>query len=104
VRPQLRFELNQDEFRGCAKSHGRTPSAGATRGVNQETAETLQPLHERSVDARGDPGPRSPDGSSIWEPVVFFLALSPLPLGAFYMSAKLVRRAVKTSDNTVSPD
>jgi MFS family permease len=45
-----------------------------------------------------------PDGSSIWEPVVFFLALSPLPLGAFYMSARLVRRAVKTSDNTVSPD
>ena len=50
--------MNQDEFRGCAKSHGRTPSAGAASGVDEETAETFQPIHERPVDARGDPGPR----------------------------------------------
>src|SRR3989442_4190645 len=55
---QLGFEINQDEFRGCAKTHGRTPSTGAAGGVDQETAETLQPIYERSVDARGDPGPR----------------------------------------------
>ena len=45
-----------------------------------------------------------PDGSSILEPVVFFLVFSSLPLGAFYMSARLVRRARNTSDNPVSPD
>ena len=50
--------MQQDEFRSGAKSHGRTPSAGAARGVDQETAETFQPIHERSVDARGDPSPR----------------------------------------------
>ena len=36
-----------------------------------------------------------PDGSSIWGPMVFFLAFSLLPLGAFYMSARLVWRAIK---------
>src|SRR5216684_4637868 len=55
---QLGLEMNQDEFRRCTKSHGRTPRAGAARGVDQETAETSQPIHERSVDASGDPGPR----------------------------------------------
>src|SRR6266852_248641 len=50
--------MQQDEFRSGAKSHGRTPRAGAARGVDQETAETFQPIHERSVDARVDPGPR----------------------------------------------
>src|SRR5260370_7034985 len=50
--------MQQDEFRSGAKSHGRTPRAGAARGVDQETAETFQPIHERSVDARGDPSPR----------------------------------------------
>src|SRR5258707_15597745 len=50
--------MQQDEFRSGAKSHGRTPRAGAARGVDQETAETFQPIHERSVDARGDPSTR----------------------------------------------
>src|SRR5258708_2052436 len=50
--------MNQDEFRSGAKSHGGTPRAGAARGVDQETAETFQPVHERSVNARSDPGPR----------------------------------------------
>jgi hypothetical protein len=34
-----------------------------------------------------------PDGSPIWEPIVFFLLFSPLPVGAFYLSAKFFRRA-----------
>jgi ABC-type Co2+ transport system permease subunit len=34
-----------------------------------------------------------PDGSSLWEPLVFLLVLSPLPLGAFYMCAKFIRQA-----------
>ena len=45
-----------------------------------------------------------PEGGSIWEPVVFFLAFSALPLCAFYMSAKLFRRALKTNDDSASPD
>lgn len=36
-----------------------------------------------------------PDGSSIWEPVVAVLVLSPLPLGAFYLSGRFVRRAIR---------
>jgi hypothetical protein len=54
----LGLEMNQDEFRGCAKAHGRTPGAGAASRVDQEAAETFQPIHELAVDARGDPGPR----------------------------------------------
>jgi hypothetical protein len=36
-----------------------------------------------------------PDGSPRWEPLVFFLVLSPLPLGAFYICAKFVRQALR---------
>jgi hypothetical protein len=36
-----------------------------------------------------------PDGSSIWGPVVAILVFSPLPLGAFYLSGKFVRRAIR---------
>jgi hypothetical protein len=35
-----------------------------------------------------------PDGSSIWGPLIFLLVFSPLPLGAFYISAKFFRRAL----------
>jgi len=34
-----------------------------------------------------------PDGEPLWEPIVFLLAFSPIPLGAFYICAKFVRRA-----------
>jgi hypothetical protein len=34
-----------------------------------------------------------PDGSSIWGPVLVLLVFSPLPLGAFYICAKFIRRA-----------
>jgi Na+/phosphate symporter len=33
-----------------------------------------------------------PDGSSIWGPILFLLIFSPIPLGAFYISAKFVRQ------------
>ncbi len=36
-----------------------------------------------------------PDGSPIWEPLIFFLVFLPLPIGAFYMSARLIRRAYR---------
>jgi len=36
-----------------------------------------------------------PDGSPLWQSLVFFLALSPLPLGAFYFSVKLLRQALR---------
>lgn len=36
-----------------------------------------------------------PDGSSIWGPLIFLLVFSPLPLGAFYISAKFFRRALR---------
>src|SRR6266436_581026 len=35
-----------------------------------------------------------PNGSSIWGPLIFLLVFSPLPLGAFYISAKFFRRAL----------
>jgi hypothetical protein len=34
-----------------------------------------------------------PDGSGLWGPLLGFLIFSPLPLGAFYICAKFVRRA-----------
>jgi hypothetical protein len=37
----------------------------------------------------------SPDGSPRWEPFVFFLGLSPLPLGAFYICARFVRQTLR---------
>jgi ABC-type Co2+ transport system permease subunit len=36
-----------------------------------------------------------PDGSPLWESLVFLLVFSPLPLGAFYISAKFIRQAVR---------
>ena len=36
-----------------------------------------------------------PDGSSIWGPILFVLMFSPLPLGAFYLSGKFIRRAFR---------
>jgi|SRR6267378_3310597 len=38
---------------------------------------------------------RPPDGSSLWEPLVFLLVFSPFPLGAFYICAKFVRQACR---------
>ncbi|HKW64619.1 MAG TPA: hypothetical protein VJN89_18855 [Candidatus Acidoferrum sp.] len=35
----------------------------------------------------------SPDGSPLWEPLIAVLVLSPLPLGAFYMSVRFIRQA-----------
>src|ERR1700674_1030273 len=55
---RLRLEMNQHEVWSCAKTHGWTPRAGAASGVDQQKAETFQPIHEPAVDARGDPGPR----------------------------------------------
>lgn len=40
-----------------------------------------------------------PDGSSIWGPLLFLLVFSPIPLGAFYICAKLVRQAHKDDRN-----
>jgi ABC-type Co2+ transport system permease subunit len=34
-----------------------------------------------------------PDGSPLWEPLVFLLVFSPLPLGAFYICAKFIWQA-----------
>jgi hypothetical protein len=34
-----------------------------------------------------------PDGSPLWKPLIFFLAFLPLPLSAFYICAKFIRRA-----------
>ena len=34
-----------------------------------------------------------PDGGPLWEPLVFLLVFSPLPVGAFYLCAKFVREA-----------
>lgn len=36
-----------------------------------------------------------PDGSPLWQPLVFFLAFSPLPFGAFYFCAKSIRQALR---------
>jgi CHASE2 domain-containing sensor protein len=40
-----------------------------------------------------------PDGAPLWEPLVFLLVLSPLPLGAFYICAKFIRQARQDSHN-----
>jgi hypothetical protein len=37
----------------------------------------------------------SPDGSPLWQALVFFLVFSPLPLGAFYFSARFIRQALR---------
>jgi len=36
-----------------------------------------------------------PDGSPLWKPLVFLLGFSPFPLGAFYISAKFIRQALR---------
>jgi hypothetical protein len=36
-----------------------------------------------------------PDGTSLWGPLVFLLVFSPLPLGALYICAKFIRRALR---------
>ncbi|HKS82687.1 MAG TPA: hypothetical protein VJR23_14380 [Candidatus Acidoferrales bacterium] len=49
--------------------------------------------------------PFSPtDRSSIWDPVLFVLINSPLILGAFYMAAKFLLRAIKANNNTLNPE
>src|SRR5258708_39785463 len=40
-----------------------------------------------------------PDGSPLWEPLVFLLVFSPLPLGAFYICAKFIRQALREERN-----
>ena len=42
-----------------------------------------------------------PNGESLWAPLIILLVLSPLPLGAFYFSARLIRRALR--DEEASP-
>ena len=44
-----------------------------------------------------------PDGSSVWEPVIFFIVFLPLPLGAFYLCARFIRRARRDESKT-KPD
>ncbi len=39
-----------------------------------------------------------PDGGPLWEPLVFFLVLSPVPFGAFYLCAKFIWRAYRTNE------
>jgi hypothetical protein len=39
-----------------------------------------------------------PDGGPLWDPLVFLLVLSPLPIGAFYLCAKFMRRAYCTNE------
>jgi len=47
-----------------------------------------------------DVGPLPPpDGEPVWEPVVFLLTFLPIPLGAFYICAKFVRRAWQIEPN-----
>ena len=36
-----------------------------------------------------------PDGSPLWQPLVFLLGFSPLPIGAFYVCAKFIRQALR---------
>ena len=36
-----------------------------------------------------------PDGTSVWGPLVFLLAFSPFPIGAFYICAKFFRQACR---------
>jgi hypothetical protein len=43
-----------------------------------------------------------PDGTPLWEPLVFLLVFSPLPLGAFYICAKFIRQA-RRDEHKVSP-
>jgi hypothetical protein len=40
-----------------------------------------------------------PDGTSIWGPMAILLVSSPLPLGALYVSAKFIRRALRDERN-----
>jgi peptidoglycan biosynthesis protein MviN/MurJ (putative lipid II flippase) len=40
-----------------------------------------------------------PDGGPIWEPLVFFLVFSWLPLGALYISVTFFRRALRDERN-----
>ena len=43
-----------------------------------------------------------PDGGPVWPLLILLLVISPLPLGAFYISAKFVRRAFR-EDTTHGP-
>ncbi len=36
-----------------------------------------------------------PDGTPLWQPLVFLLVFSPIPLGAFYFCARFVRQAIR---------
>jgi hypothetical protein len=36
-----------------------------------------------------------PDGTLLWQPMVVLLIFSPLPLGAFYICARFIRRALR---------
>ena len=36
-----------------------------------------------------------PDGSPLWQPLVFLLGFSPFPLGAFYICVKFIRQALR---------
>ena len=36
-----------------------------------------------------------PDGSPLWQPLVFLLGFSPFPIGAFYVCAKFIRQALR---------
>jgi|HubBroStandDraft_1064217.scaffolds.fasta_scaffold876174_1 hypothetical protein len=41
-----------------------------------------------------------PDGTSVWEPLLFLIISSPIPLGAFYICAKFVRQALRDESGT----
>ena len=41
-----------------------------------------------------------PDGEPLWKPLAFFLLLSPIPLGAFYICAKFIRQAFRDGRNS----
>jgi MFS family permease len=46
-----------------------------------------------------------PDGSPLWKPLVFAVAFAPLPIGAFYMSARFIRRAGRQGrEESKAPD
>jgi ABC-type Co2+ transport system permease subunit len=40
-----------------------------------------------------------PNGAPLWEELVPLIVLSPLPLGAFYICAKFIRQALRTTES-----
>jgi hypothetical protein len=44
-----------------------------------------------------------PDGSPLWQVGVFVLIFSPLPVGAFYICAKFIRRALGNQSSEAPP-